>query len=303
MAYKPRSESKELIILRSLNTRMTLPEKDRQHYFSLKKGYEGELMFDVLTEKLQCECYILNDLLFKVNNTTFQIDSLIIVAKTICLYEVKNYEGDYFYDASTDTLYKKPKKEYTNPLHQLNRSESLLRQLLQNIGYYFPIEAQVVFINPEFTLYQAPLDKPFIFPTQVNNYMKKLDTTPSILNGKHKMLADKLISLHIEENPYTTLPPYEYEQLRKGITCELCNSFSISVHGKKCVCGDCGHEELVGAAVLRSVREIKLLFPDRKITTNLLFDWCRVIECKKTISRLLEKNYRKIGIHQWTYYE
>jgi len=301
MSYKPRTESTELIILRFLNTRMTLSEKDKHHYFSLKKGYEGEIMFDSLTEKLSCECLILNDLLLKVNNTTFQIDSLIIVSETIYFYEVKNYEGDYFYES--ERLYKKPKTEYTNPLHQLNRSESLLRQLLQKLGYKFPIEAQVVFINPEFTLYQAPLNKPIIFPTQVNSYLKKLDTAPSRLNGKHKMLADKLISLHIGESPYTTFPAYDYEQLRNGITCAACNSFSISVSGKKCVCGDCGHEELVTSAVLRSVKEYQLLFPGRKITTNDIFDWCRVVESRKRISRILEKNFSIVGVGQWAYYE
>ncbi|MBT2721126.1 nuclease-related domain-containing protein [Bacillus sp. ISL-46] len=303
MAFKPRIESKELKILRVLHTRMMLSEKDKQHFFTLKKGYEGEVMFDTMTEKLQCECYILNDLLFKVNNTTFQIDSLIIISGRICFYEVKNFEGDYFIEFNTNRLYKKPQKEYNNPLLQLNRSESLLRQLLQNIGYNYPIESQVVFINPEFTLYQAPLDSPIIFPTQINSYLKKLDAIPSKLNGKDKMLADKLISLHIEENPYTILPHYEYKQVRKGMTCEVCNSFSIYVNGKICKCGDCGHEELVTAAVLRNVSEIKILFPKMKITTNLIFEWCVVIELKRTIKRILVKNYKQIGVRQWTYYE
>jgi hypothetical protein len=232
----------------------------------------------------------------------FQIDSLII-SETIYVYEVKNFEGDYFYDAAADRLYKKPKKEYNNPLHQLNRGESLFRQLLQNIGYNFPIEAQVVFINPEFTLYQAPLNRPFIFPTQVNNCLKKLDAKPSRLNEKHKMLADKLISLHIEENPYTLLPAYNYESLRKGNTCEVCNSFSVIVSGKKCICEDCGHEELVTSAVLRSVKEFQLLFPDRKITTSEIHEWCKVVESKKRISRILGGYFKTVGDRRWVYYE
>ena len=65
MPYKSRTESTELLILGSLNIRMNLSDKDRQHYFNLKKGYEGEVIFDSLTEKLQCECLILNDLLLK----------------------------------------------------------------------------------------------------------------------------------------------------------------------------------------------------------------------------------------------
>ena len=49
MAYKPRIESKELKILRVLNSRMILSEKDMQHFFTIKKGYEGEVLFDTLT--------------------------------------------------------------------------------------------------------------------------------------------------------------------------------------------------------------------------------------------------------------
>lgn len=301
--YKPRTEPEELIILKALNKRMTLSEKDSQHYFRLKKGYEGEVIFDELTEKLQCECFILNDLLLKVNNTTFQIDTLIIFSKKVYFYEVKNFEGNYYYDSESDRLYKLPKTEYNNPIHQVNRSESLLRQLFQNLGVNLPIDGNGVFINPKFTLYQAPLDKPFIFPTQIENYLEKLETMPSKLNENHKALADKLISLHIKKSPYTQLPPYEYEQLRKGITCEICNSFEVLVHGRKCICGDCGHEELVTTAVLRSVREYQLLFPNRKITTNIIYEWCSVIDLKKTVRRVLEKNFKKVGVHQWTYYE
>lgn len=99
MAYKSRTLPEELIIFRILNKRMTLSEKDSQRYFHLKKGYEGEVLFDELTEKLQCECLILNDLLLKVNNTILQIDTLIIFSKNVYFYEVKNFEGNYYYDA------------------------------------------------------------------------------------------------------------------------------------------------------------------------------------------------------------
>lgn len=300
MPYKSRTKPTELIILGFLNTRMTLSDNDQQHYFNLKKGYEGEVMFDSLTEKLQCECLILNDLLLKINNTTFQIDTLII-SETIYLFEVKNYEGDYYYES--DKLYKKPKSEIINPLHQLNRSETLLRQLLHNLGFSLPIDASIIFINPEFTLYQAPLSKPFIFPTQINRYLNKLNTTPSKLNNRHQILADKLISLHIENSPFKQFPSYDYEQLQKGITCLKCSSFSISVEGRNCVCKECGYEEKVPSAVMRSVNEFKLLFPNQKITTNIIHDWCKVVKSKKRIKKILEKNFKIVGVHRWSYYQ
>src|SRR4051812_33780847 len=117
MAYKPRIEKDELKILRSLNARMDLTEKDKKHYYKLKKGYEGEVMFDLLTEKLPEERLILNDLLLETNNTKFQIDTAMIVQEKIHLFEVKNFEADYEYDSGKfQTI---SGKEYSNPFDQL----------------------------------------------------------------------------------------------------------------------------------------------------------------------------------------
>lgn len=300
--YKARTESTELLCMESLSHRMNLAEKDQQHYSSLKKGYEGEVMFDSLTEKLTSECLILNDLLFQVNKTTFQIDSLIIFPQLIYLYEVKNFGGDYYFEG--DKFLKRiPKIEYSNPLQQLERSESLLRQLLNQLGYQPTIDGSVIFINPEFSLFQAPLDKPFVLPTQLNRYMKKLDSSSSQLNGKHKILAEKLVAMHLEKSPYTQVPHYEYGHLKKGLTCVSCRSFAIFVEGKRSVCKECGAEESVALAVLRHVREFKLLFPEEKITTRIVHEWCGGIVSMKSIRLILQRNFKMIGVHQWAHYE
>ncbi|QOR66273.1 NERD domain-containing protein [Cytobacillus suaedae] len=301
MPYKQRTETQELQVLNYLNLRMKLPEQYSQHHYNLKKGYDGEIMFDALTEGLSCECLILNDLLLKSNNTMFQIDSLIITSETVYIFEVKNYEGDYY--SESDRIYKQNKSEITNPLNQLIRSESLLRQLFHTLGYKSSIDASIVFINPEFTLYQAPQDKPFILPTQISRFMRKLNSIPSKIATQHKIVADKLISLHIKESPYTQLPSYDFDQLRKGIICMLCNTLSVSVKGQKCVCLECGYEELVEDAVMRSVEEFKLLFPSEKITTNIVYEWCKVLASKKRIQKILDKNYKIVGVSRWSYYQ
>lgn len=300
MFYKPRTKPTDLIFLNALNNRMDFNSEERRHYLNLKKGYEGELLFDSLTEKLQCQCLILNDLLLEINNTTFQIDTLIIVQGKILLYEVKNYEGDYYYES--DKLYKKPKFEVINPLHQLSRSESLLRQLLLNNGYNLPIEASIVFINPKFTLYQAPLDKPIIFPTQIKNYLSRLNITPSKLTKKQQELANQLLALHITDSPYKYIPVFDYAQLRKGIYCPKCYSYSTIIGRKKFTCKICQYEELLDESALRTIEEFKTLFPNVKITTNAIHDWCQVLP-KIRIRKILLHNFTKIGNHRWSYYE
>ena len=302
MAYKSRKESDELLILRILNRRMSLTSEEKQNYKNKEKGFEGEVQFDLLTEKLQSECIVLNDLLLEVNGSKFQIDTLIIFQEIIYPIEVKNYEGDFLF--KPDRLEKISGKDYKNPLDQLKHIKFSLSQLLHNLGYNIPIEGTIVFINPEFTMYEAPLIKPIVYHSQLIRFMKKLEMMPSKLNSRQKNIADKLVSLHQVVSPYTRLPPYHYEKIKMGNTCEICNSFNVTVPtgARKVVCVDCGYEESFESAILRNVEEIRLLFPDKKITTNLVFEWCGDVGSKKTIKKLLMKNYCSIGKKKYTYY-
>src|SRR5699024_12262553 len=105
--------------------------------------------------------------------------------------------GDHYYES--DHLYKNSGAKLSNPLHQLARSESLLQQLLFNIGYNYPFSPFVVFINPSFTMYQAPRDKPIIYPTQVKNHLNQLNNTPSKITDHHIHMAVQLVFLNQTE--------------------------------------------------------------------------------------------------------
>ncbi|WP_066065798.1 nuclease-related domain-containing protein [Neobacillus soli] len=301
MSFKPRFEPSEVTLLRLLNARMELAEKDKQRYQRLVKGFEGEVMFDALTEKLQCRSNILNELLLESNGSKFQIDSLIMTQEPLCLFEVKNYEGDFYFKNDRFYMLAKKEKEIKNPLLQLERCESLLRQLLQNLGVSIPIEAYVVFINPQFQLYQAPLNKPIIYPNQLPRFMEKFDKRPSQLNGFHKKLADQLVSMHQTELPYGKLPGYDFARLKKGMTCAPCGSLQTIVADRNLVCEVCGHMEEIDHAILRSVVELKLLFPDMKITTGVVYEWCGVVGSIKTIRRVLMQNYSAIGKKEYSF--
>jgi hypothetical protein len=171
------------------------------------------------------------------------------------------------------------------------------------LSYHSLINAKVLFINSEFSLFQAPLGKPLILPTQVKRFLKRLNTTPSKLSEKHRIFAEKLVSLHLTESPYTQLPSYRYDEVRKGITCHKCTSFFISIKGRSCLCHECGYKENLSLALIRCVKEYKLLFPKRRVTTTEIYLWCNEIIPKQRVRRFLEKNFKIVGIHQWAYYE
>ncbi|MFY0758031.1 nuclease-related domain-containing protein [Metabacillus dongyingensis] len=290
---KPRCESLELRILRYLNARIDLPAKDKNHYANLKKGYEGEQKFDEWMKDLAGVGIILNDLLFETNHSLFQIDSLYVSSNTIYLFEVKNYAGDFFIEE--DKWYSSSKLEIKNPMHQLKRNESLLRRLLQELKFTFQVEAYLIFINPEFQLYQTPLNLPIIVPAQLNRFAEKITITSNKLKGVHTALGQKLLSLHLTESPYYRLPNYCYDQLEKGILCPVCYTFYRSLNKMALICDRCKGIERNQSAVLRSAEEFRMLFPTCKITTNQIHDWCSIIKNKKFIWKILSKNYKKEG--------
>ncbi|MBT2636878.1 nuclease-related domain-containing protein [Bacillus sp. ISL-39] len=301
MAFKERTEPIILSKLRILNKRLELSDEEKRYFSYLDKGYKGELQFDAMTEKLTSSCLILNELLLEVERTTFQIDTLIIFSGTFYLFEIKTNQGDYLYKQEGLTS-KTTGVTIKNPLDQLNRTKLLFKKLLNQLGYNHKIEASVVFVNPEFTLYHAHPDLPFIFPTQINRLHDNLNNQPGNVSTNHYKLAAKLVSLHKIDSSHNKLPAFHYDELKKGITCSECESFEVTATHKFLVCDVCGSKESLESAVMRTVKEFRLISPETAITTSAIQEFCVVIKDGKRIRRLLTKHLTIDGSRKWTKY-
>lgn len=291
---------KELQFLETLSKRKRFTSKEKRYYFNLQRGFEGELLFSQFIGNLKNDSIILTDLLLEYNQTTFQVDCLLITRSKIYLYEVKNFEGDYYFD--NDKFYKIPRQEIINPFHQLSRAESILRQMLLSIGSNTPIESHVVFVHPTFFLYQSPLDIPAIFPNQIERHVSFLMREAGNVTATERRLASRLVELAKKESPFQKLPEVEYAELDKGITCTACEGLSMRLVKRTCVCGVCGYKESVTTAVLRSISEFQLLFPNERLTTHQIFHWCGELVPKNIIYRVLSTNFKSVGTKKWTHY-
>jgi len=300
MIYKVRTKSLTHLILESLYYR-NLPSDVKKRYFNQLRGWKGELQFDVLLEKLHCNCLILNDLMIKYDGKTFQIDSLIISGNTIYLYEVKNYSGSYEY--RDDSLRSQTEYEIDNPLERLHRRKTAIYNLTRKMGYRFNIKSFVVFINPEFYLYDLPRDKPFIFSGQLPSHFQSLEKEHGVITESHKKLAQKLCDMHIENYRAKGLPAYNYSDLQKGILCPNCFSFEHNDTRQTRCCKKCGYKESITEAIRRSVEEVRGLFPDMVITSSLIYDWCGKVYPQHKIQRVLRDNYHLNGAHRNAFYD
>ncbi len=295
LVMKERTEPGELKLLKMLRDRGGLLDESR--YWNLEKGYQGEVLFDKWFSGLDGEWIVVNDLLLEHAGSLFQIDSLVIGENRVYLFEVKNFEGDYYLDDGRWLSISK--KEINNPLLQMQRCEMALRQLLKSLGYQSPIESSLIFINPEFTLYNCSPHLPIVFSSQMNRFSNKLlrqsSSSAGRLHERHSRLAEKLCELHLEKSPYERLPEYRYEELRKGIVCAGCGGMGVHHHYRMVKCEMCGYKESVDKALIRSIDECSSLFPQMKITTKIIHEWIGQIISKKVIQRILHINFKLIG--------
>src|SRR5699024_1977912 len=255
----------------------------------------------LLKNRLPSRYVVLTDVLLGQNESEFQLDILVIADDTIYPLEVKNYDGDFV--IRNDRWYATAgRREIRNPLHQVSRMEILLRNVLNQGKFNFSIESKVVFTHSEFFLYQAPLDAPLIFPTQINRFIEELVSKPFHGNSHQEKLVDFLKKQQKSWSPHTRLPKYTYEELQKGIVCEECSVFLRLDPLNLLVCNNCGRKEKLEPALLRSVRQYEVLFPDKRITVSAMLDWCNIISSRKIIRRILKKHLRLVQRGRYSYY-
>src|SRR5699024_7602533 len=126
-------------------------------------------------------------------DSVLQLDCIIIQQREIQHLEIKNFEGDFqLKDNALHII--KTDKEIKNPLNQLERGKFLLKQFLHDLGYNLPLKSYVVFVNPEFTIYQDKPKHPIVHPSQIFRFIKMLNNTPSKLTKTHYKLAHTLFS-------------------------------------------------------------------------------------------------------------
>lgn len=307
---KERCESEELRMLRSLDRRGSLKEDDVRYLSNLEQGFEGEVAFDRwLGEWMSGECVLLGDLLLELNHSHVQLDTVLVGMRRAFLFEVKNFEGDYVLEG--DRLLTRSGMVVNNPFHQVSRAESVLRKVFQQSGIQMSVDSYVVFVNPGFYLYNAGRDLPAVFHPQLPRFLAELNrglgggviagaTSVSSSTGgglvqKQERAVKHLLSKHIAKSPFSNVPPYNYDGLKKGVLCPKCGRFMVLPDGKLFLVCQCGCLEKVDSAVLRCVLELRLMFPDSKVTTGLVYDWCGGVLSQKVIRRVLLRNFKQIG--------
>lgn len=269
-------------------------------YRRLHQGFLGEEEFARLLDG--GNFLRLFDIQLKVDGSEFQMDCLLIFQDDIYLIEVKNLQGDYRFD--TDHWHAlASKRTIRNPLHQLNRSEILLRQFLKNHASHLNVKSFLVFLHPRFQLYEAQLNSPIIFPGQLERFIRSLHAIPSRLNASHDKLVESLKSAHLTQSAYEQLPKYNFTDIKMGILCVNCTTMMrLSNMPRRFICPNCETCEMVDQAILRTIADFHFLFPRRPITVSSVVDWCAGVLSRNSIKYILKKHLNLHKNSRYSYY-
>lgn len=211
------------------------------------------------------------------------------------IFEVKNWSGSFVYQDG-QFMSRRSAKPYKNPTEQLGRCVSNMQYLLRKLGYDFEVIGRVVFINPSFYLYGAPLDQPFLFAPELADWVKGLNRFDGWVNERHRSLAALLVSKDCPAKvDFEILPEFTFNGLKKGLDCCSCGSFTTKVVGQRVRCLDCGAVERTEEAIVRMAEELAQLFPKTKITSRLVGEYCGGRLSRQRINRSLSGKYEGRG--------
>lgn len=294
-------KSRNQQVLEILLKRRRLSNAEQKTLHILDSGYEGEMQFyQILNQELHNEPIKLFNVHLKINGSECQIDALLIFQNEIILFEVKNYQGDFIIEG--DQWYTLSKQEIRNPLHQLRRTELLLHQFLTMHNLSLKVRSFVVFIHPEFKLYQTPPHIPAVFLPQMKRFLNQIQNSPCKIENRHEQIAKLLTSKHINSSAFESIEEYDYESLQKGVFCEKCSGTMNESGLKYMLCSQCSSSEDYNQSILRNIKDFHTLFPHEKITLIKIHDWLDRIVSKYKIRNTFSDHLTIVGTGRGAHY-
>lgn len=122
------------------------------------------------------------------------------------------------------------------------------------------------------------------------------------ISDKQMVLGKKILSNQTSHYPNPFIPKYDYEELAKGVVCRSCQTLIKERNERLVICPVCGQREDVESAILRNIEEYRFLFPERKLTTVDLVNWCKLFDSPRTVHRVLARNYKRMGHGKYSHY-
>lgn len=300
-------KSLELKYLEVLNNRQMLnTENVKNRYYKLILGYEGEREVYIWVKKYGSEDWLIfYDLWFEMGNGT-QADFVVVSDTTWFLLEVKNYDGHFRYEQGVCWLNDFQFKD--NVMSRMDQRVLKLQLIADELKSGIKVVGAMIFVNEHCSV---QVDQALNFDIVTRSGLKKYLTQMKYANSgklsaEYVELSRSLIAKYTGESPFKpmALDFDAFDEVPKGITCEHCHSFHTKVRHQSVLCHSCGVTESKTAAIIRSAKQLSLLYFDKPnvVTRKNLFEFMGGKVSGVSIYKALSKNFEMKGAGNAYYY-
>ncbi|ANU23587.1 nuclease-related domain-containing protein [Planococcus donghaensis] len=256
-------------------------------------GVSGEQRTATLLTReldLSGDFVLLSDVTIPYKDSSVQIDLLVIHANFVCVLEVKNMIGDFYFDSVNYQFHRVidgRREGMRNPEAQVHRAVKAVNGFLG-----VPVQGVIVLTSRSSKVVDAPKLYPVVSLDYLPFHLEKMvEGSPHFDVAK---LANKLKKLPPQEISKSWLARHQisFDSLRLGVTCPTCRTCSLIWRDRKWHCEICGFHSRDAHEV--TLQEYAVLFGselDTRFAYRLLG-----VENKYVLYRLLEKSAPKSRI-------
>lgn len=300
MLIKPRTIPVKILVLSALLERLSANHPGRPLYEEeLGKriwGHRGEQSVDYYLDFLKTEsCFILHGLKLSNNGHNFLIDTLVIFPEFTLIVEVKHWSGVLEVQERGDLVKwdGSVKRVYENPVQQAKHQQWQLESWLESRHLTLPpIEHLAVFTNSRLVLENTQYLSPKMIRSNcLLDYIYSLKrhyaaSPPPLSNSDLKKVISRIKRNHIKDDfinsPLSQLGLSE-DDLKLGVSCPVCQKFSMSRVKRTWYCASCGMS--FQNAHIKALTDYVLLFG--RYAQNKDLQKFLHIEDPRTVRRLL----------------
>lgn len=302
MIGKTREYPKEIMILEALVRRFP-PDDFKKAEFEKKlyrkrAGYKGEKTLDYFLEQFDhSEMVILNDLRIPINNTHFQIDTLIITTNFLLIIDSKNYAGTLIFLPEFNQLIRilnDIEEVFSDPILQTKIQASQLKAFLEKHHITPPpIEYLVAISNTQAIIKNPTNDQEVSYRVfrstnvafKIPPFFKKHTQSLFSKNDMRK-IARHLVRAHEPLVPDPKSMNLPLDKMVQGVQCPACEEFNTDYHQGKWTCKECGHKS--ADAHIQALKDYFLIYGP-SITSKQFRDFTKV-KSPSTAKRLLSSS-------------
>ena len=275
-----------------------------EHYYWLRSGFDGEMeMLKRLREKLFSQPNIIYDLTIELNGIT-QVDFLVLWRNYWWVIEVKNYAG--IFELRNNECFLRGKELRSDQLAAMRKRMRIIRQVAQRISSKIKVAGNFVLIHQDGELL-SKIDEEFevVTSNQVSRIIFEHGQN-QILYSDHEFSEIKqVLNRYISDYPVDLplISSDQWEKCKKGIRCQLCNSYNFTSRKKQLICNDCGNKIYKYQAAIELYCQLSTLAhaQNELLTIKNIALLSNNLISEETIRRALLNNVKDIYIPHRSY--